>query len=70
MAINRANHVLARQLATKSSSIQLQQSWDSLVLSALLAIESVNYAPTAEGLGTLRNGVSLLPGPPESVGRG
>ena len=67
-AERRANLVLARQLATESSSIQLQQSWNSLALSVLLAVESVNYAPTAEGLGALRKGVSLLPGPPEPMG--
>lgn len=68
VAIRRANLVLARQLATESSSMQLQQSWDSLVIGVLLAVESVTYAPTGEGLGALRKGVSLLPGPPESMG--
>jgi WD40 repeat protein len=68
VAIRRANLVLARQLATESSSMQLQQSWDSLVIGVLLAVESVNYAPTAEGLGALRNGLDLLPVPPETMG--
>jgi WD40 repeat protein len=69
VAIRRANLVLARQLATESSSMQLQQSWDSLVIGVLLAAESVDYAPTAEGFGALRKGASLLPIPPESIGR-
>jgi hypothetical protein len=65
-AIRNANVALSRLLAAQSRA-EMKQSWDSLLVSALLAVESVTRAPTAEGVDAVTSGSSLLPDLPMTL---